>query len=81
MESIRNAPESPLRARRELTPDKLELIRLSRSLHLRTEEFTPLTDEDAPAPAIKPGRDAPREEDPVFDVKDLEAGAGEGESL
>ena len=81
MESIRNAPESPLRSRRELTPDKLELIRLSRSLHLRTEEFTPLTDEDAPAPATRPARDAPREEDPVFDVKDLEAGTGEGESL
>jgi len=81
MESIRNVPESPLRVRRELTPDKLELIRLTRSFHLRTEEFTPLADEDAPAPATKPGRQAPSEEDPVFDVKDLEAGAGEGESL
>ncbi|TMQ61016.1 MAG: DUF4388 domain-containing protein [Candidatus Eisenbacteria bacterium] len=48
IESMRHVPDSPLRGRRELTPDKLELIRLTRSFHLRTEEFTPLADEDAP---------------------------------
>ena len=47
-ESIRSA-DSPLRNRREITPDKMELLRLSKSFHLRTDEFTPLGDEDVAA--------------------------------
>jgi len=82
IESIRHAPDSPLRGRRELTPDKMELIRLTRSFHLHTEEFTPLGDEDVPAAAApKPGQDGPGAEGPVLDIQDLEAGAGGGESL
>src|SRR6185312_15063865 len=46
-ESLR--ADSPLRGRREITPDKMELLRLSKSFHLRTDEFTPLRDEDVPA--------------------------------
>jgi hypothetical protein len=45
-ESIR--PERPiLRGRREITPDKMELLRLTRSFKLHTDEFKPLQDEDA----------------------------------
>jgi hypothetical protein len=47
-ESIRSN-DSPLRNRREITPDKMELLRLSKSFHLRTDEFTPLGDEDVAA--------------------------------
>ena len=75
-ESIRPVADSPLRGRREITPDKLELLRLTKSFHLRTDEFKPLQDSDAapgPAPAA--------EEDPVFDVGEFEARAGDGESL
>jgi len=53
-ESIRPATDSPLRGRREITPDKLELLRLTRSFHLHTDEFTPLQDSDA-APAAPAG--------------------------
>ena len=76
-ESIR--PEGPpvLRGRREITPDKMELLRLTRSFKLRTGEFAPLRDEDAAAPVDE----ALREVEPILDVADLEARAGEGESL
>jgi len=48
-ESIR--PERPiLRGRREITPDKTELLRLTRSFKLHTDEFTPLEDEDVLSP-------------------------------
>src|SRR6267143_6656026 len=47
-ESIRSE-DPPLRNRREITPDKMELLRLSKSFHLRTDEFTPLGDEDVAA--------------------------------
>ena len=77
MESIRPLGDSPLRGRREITPDKMELLRLSRSFHLRTDEFTPLGDEDVPPT----GASQQPEESPVFDIEDLEARAGEGESL
>ncbi len=98
-ESIRPLTDSPLRGRREITPDKLELLRLTRSFHLHTDEFTPLQDSDA-APAIPAapagGHLGPRvapvrsrepvpppapQEDPVFDVGEFEAHAGDGESL
>jgi hypothetical protein len=86
-ESIRPVADSPLRGRREITPDKLELLRLTRSFHLRTDEFTPLQDSDAreepvPAPrAPAPGPAPAAQEDPVFDVGEFEAHAGDGESL
>ena len=87
-ESIRPAADSPLRGRREITPDKLELLRLTRSFHLHTDEFTPLQDSDAtrektPAakPELAPGPAPAAEEDPVFDVGEFEASAGDGESL
>ena len=70
-ESIRPPADSPLRGRREITPDKMELLRLTKSFHLHTDEFTPLRDEDAPT--VDPG--------PVLDIGELEAHAGEGESL
>ncbi|HMI32414.1 MAG TPA: DUF4388 domain-containing protein [Candidatus Limnocylindrales bacterium] len=76
MESIRPLADSPLRGRREITPDKMELLRLSKSFHLRTDEFTPLGDEDvAAASANLP------DESPVLDIGELEPHAGEGESL
>lgn len=75
MESMRPSGDSPLRGRRELTPDKMELLRLTRSFHLRTDEFTPLKDEDA-TPDAPAGR-----EDPVFDVGEFEARLGDKESL
>ncbi len=77
-ESIR--PEQPvLRGRREITPDKMELLRLTRSFKLRTDEFTPLQDEDAvgtvptvapaPAPAPAPASAlAPAPDDPLASV-------------
>jgi len=92
-ESIR--PEPPvLRGRREITPDKMELLRLTKSFKLRTDEFTPLGDEDALAPVDR----APRDQDPlapvdralreveptvdqILDVGELEPKSGEGESL
>lgn len=87
-ESIRPAADSPLRGRREITPDKLELLRLTRSFHLHTDEFTPLQDSDAPRektpaakPELAPGPAPASEEDPVFDVGEFEASAGDGESL
>jgi len=40
-QSLPQAPDSPLRARRDLTPDKLELLRLSRSFNKKTDEFAP----------------------------------------
>jgi hypothetical protein len=104
-ESIRPPTDSPLRGRREITPDKLELLRLTRSFHLHTDEFTPLQDSDAvpaapagghlgprvapvpsrvpvPPPATAaPGRAPVPPEDPVFDVGEFEARAGDGESL
>jgi len=64
-ESMR-PPDSPLRARREITPDKMELLRLSKSFQLRTDEFMPLRDEDVP-----------RGDAPVLDVGELEARPGE----
>ncbi|HXF59681.1 MAG TPA: DUF4388 domain-containing protein [Candidatus Saccharimonadales bacterium] len=67
-ESIRSN-DSPLRGRREITPDKMELLRLSKSFHLRTDEFTPLRDEDVPAAAPPPPPEEPR----VFDVGELES--------
>jgi hypothetical protein len=75
-ESLRPGNDSPLRGRREITPDKMELLRLSKSFHLRTDEFTPLRDEDVPA--LEP---PPPPEARVFDVGELEARAGDGESL
>jgi hypothetical protein len=68
-ESIRSS-DSPLRGRREITPDKMELLRLSKSFHLRTDEFTPLRDEDVPASEPPP---PPPEEPRVFDVGELES--------
>lgn len=62
-ESARSSGDSPLRARREITPDKLELLRLTKSFQLRTDEFTPLRDEDVPDAA----------EAPILDVGELEA--------
>lgn len=90
MESIRPNPDSPLRGRREITPDKMELLRLTRSFHLHTDEFTSLEDADvtvegkptAPAGgshARKP--DLPVAEGPIFDVSEFETGGGKGESL
>ena len=61
-ESLRTSNDSPLRARREITPDKMELLRLTKSFQLRTDEFTPLQDEDLPAGA----------EPPILDVGELE---------
>jgi len=69
-ESLRSSSDSPLRNRREITPDKLELLRLSKSFHLRTDEFQPLQDEDMASP-----------EPPILDVGELETRAGDGESL
>jgi len=87
-ESIRPVADSPLRGRREITPDKLELLRLTRSFHLRTDEFKPLQDSDAPQGTSAAARTAPApgpapaaQEDPVFDVGEFEARAGDGESL
>ena len=40
-QSLAHASDSPLRARRDLTPDKLELLRLSRSFNQKTDEFAP----------------------------------------
>ena len=89
-ESIRHAPDSPLRGRRELTPDKLELLRLTRSFHLRTDEFAPFSEADVPAPkgegtpsvaeGSAHGVDAGGDES-VLDVGELEARTGEGESF
>lgn len=104
-ESLRPA-ESPLRGRRELTPDKMELLRLRRSFQLKTDEFSGLTDSDIPGPHDResmarepePGEPDPAEpppaahstrgpgptpgqEEPVFDIGDLETRTGEGESL
>jgi hypothetical protein len=90
MESMRPSNDSPLRGRREITPDKMELLRLTRSFRLRTDEFTPLGDSDAapsaPAgghlgPSPEPFPSPAAKEEPVFDVGDLEARAGDGESL
>jgi len=75
-ESIRDVTDHPLRARREITPDKMELLRLARSFQLRSDEFAPLTDADAPESAVPPGEP----ETPVLDVGDLERG-GERESF
>jgi hypothetical protein len=72
LESVRTPTaggDHPLRSRREITPDKLELLRLTKSFRLHTDEFTPLRDEDAAS------------EEPVLDVADLEAPGGEAESL
>ena len=87
-ESIRPVADSPLRGRREITPDKLELLRLTRGFHLRTDEFKPLQDSDAPQGTSAAARTAPApgpapaaQEDPVFDVGEFEARAGDGESL
>jgi uncharacterized protein DUF4388 len=63
-ESLRTSGDSPFRARREITPDKMELLRLTKSFQLRTDEFTPLEDEDLPQGA----------EQPILDVGDLEPG-------
>ena len=68
-ESIRPNTDSPLRSRREITPDKMELLRLSKSFHLRTDEFTPFRDEDVHASVV--------EEPPVLDVGELETRPGE----
>jgi len=71
-ESLRTPADSPLRNRREITPDKMELLRLSKSFHLRTDEFTPLQDEDLPSTPSEP---------PILDVGELETRTGDGESL
>jgi len=70
-ESLRSTGDSPLRTRREITPDKMELLRLSKSFHLRTDEFTPLQDSDVADPSPPP----------ILDVGELETTAGDGESL
>ncbi len=44
-ESLQEMRDSPLRVRRDLTPDKLELLRLSRSFHQKTDEFAPPEEE------------------------------------
>lgn len=78
-DSMPQATDSPLRGRRELTPDKMELLRLNRSFQLKTDEFAPDTGHVIPAAAPVPG---PQEEElPVLDVADLELRGGEGESL
>jgi uncharacterized protein DUF4388 len=85
-ESIRPTGESPLRGRREITPDKMELLRLARSFKLRADEFSPLV-EDAGDPArsqagVECG--SLEEAPPMFDVGEFEARVdklGEGESL
>ena len=76
-DSMPGVAESPFRNRRELTPDKLELVRLNRSFQLKTDEFAPVAEQVAPVanPASREG------EPPVLDVADLELRAGEGESL
>jgi len=67
-ESIR--PERPiLRGRREITPDKMELLRLTRSFKLHTDEFKPLQDEDARSSvehALRQDEDAPPSVEPVL---------------
>lgn len=65
IESMRPSVDSPLRGRREITPDKMELLRLSRSFQLRTDEFMPLEDADTePLTPASPsgGRGAPSRE-------------------
>ena len=90
MESTRPKSDSPLRDRREITPDKMELLRLTRSFKLRTDEFTSIEDADVAVdqgPTATAGgsraaklQSAP-EEGPILDVSDLEEIGGEGESL
>jgi hypothetical protein len=80
-ESLRSSADSPLRNRREITPDKMELLRLSKSFHLRTDEFTPLQDEDLPDHATIQPPPPPGSEEAILDVGELEASAGDGESL
>jgi hypothetical protein len=90
MESTRPKPDSPLRDRREITPDKMELLRLTRSFKLHTDEFASLEDADlaaaggptAPAGGSRSPKARPApEEGPILDVSDLEEVGGEGESL
>lgn len=70
-EGVPEPDGGPLHARRALTPDKLELVRLSRAFRKRTEEFDP---------AAWPADPAAGED--VLDVSDLEAPASDpGESL
>ncbi|HYR51601.1 MAG TPA: DUF4388 domain-containing protein [Candidatus Dormibacteraeota bacterium] len=79
-ESIR--PEQPiLRGRREITPDKMELLRLTRSFKLHTDEFKPLEDEDALAPVDQALREVEPTVDQILDVSELEPGKQGGESL
>jgi hypothetical protein len=59
----------------------MELLRLSKSFHLRTDEFTPLQDEDLPDHATIQPPPPPGSEEAILDVGELEASAGDGESL
>ncbi len=70
-EGVSEPEGGPLHARRALTPDRLELVRLSRAFRKRTEEFDPTA-----WPA-----DSPTEQD-ILDVSELETPPAEpGESL
>ncbi|HEY7728248.1 MAG TPA: DUF4388 domain-containing protein [Candidatus Eisenbacteria bacterium] len=72
-------PEGPLHERRALTPDKLELIRLSRAFRKRTGEFEPAATPFPPEP--EPTGAPPSDE--VLEITELELTnpPPEGESL
>jgi hypothetical protein len=71
--------EGPLHERRALTPDKLELVRLSRAFRKRAGEFDPGAEPFKPEPGAT---DAPPEDD-VLEITELELTnpPPEGESL
>jgi hypothetical protein len=63
------APTSPIRARRELTPDKLELIRLNRSFKERQDEFAAASRKKGPEAAAPAETDS---EPPLLELTDAE---------
>ena len=64
------SPTHPvLRGRREITPDKMELLRLTRSFKLHTDEFSLEGEEPTPPPAARtPAPPLTPEEDPLARV-------------
>jgi uncharacterized protein DUF4388 len=64
-EALPSPDAAPLRARREITPDRRELLRLSRSFHQKTDEFDPANSAIEANP-VEEGIAAPPHDDPPF---------------
>lgn len=76
---LEESDQGPLHERRALTPDKLELLKLSRAFRKRTGEFDPRAEPFRPEP--DPAEAPP--EDEVLEITELELSnpPPEGESL